>query len=123
MLDKIGEIRDCGLAGDGESGAEIIPECDAELGAGFGEAEESIAAISSAVATRAAADFSLGHLTANVVLGAVGVEGNFGPFEHHQQFGLVGVQAREQAIEGDEPGALREEDAIEACSQGSLAPG
>ena len=34
-------------------------------------------------------------------------------FEHGQQFSLVGMQAREQAIEGDETGAAAK-DAIEA---------
>ncbi len=123
MPDNIGEVWEVGLAGDGESGAEIVPERDAELGAGFGEAEEGVAAIASGVAACSAADFSLDDLAADVVLRAVGVEGNFGPFEHHQQLGLVGMEAREQAIEGDEARAPLEEDTIEPRSQRGPATG
>ena len=84
MPDNIGEVWEVGLAGDGESGAEIVPERDAELGASFGEAEKGVAAIAPGVAACSAADFSLDDLAADVVLRAVGMEGNFGPFEHHQ---------------------------------------
>jgi hypothetical protein len=34
---------------DGESIAKVIPECDFELGAGFGEAEEGVAAVTTDV--------------------------------------------------------------------------
>src|SRR2546426_12498949 len=63
---------------------------------------------------------ALGHLTADVVLRTVGVERNFGPLEHHQQLGLVGVEASEQPVEGDEAGAAGG-DAGEASPQGGLA--
>ena len=66
--------------------------------------------------------FALGDLAADVVLRAVGVERDFGPVEHHQQFGLVGVQPGEQAVEGDEAGPALE-DAVEAGAQGGLARG
>ena len=41
---------------------------------------------------------------------------DIGPVEHAEQFGLVGVQPREQAIEGDEAGPATK-DAIEARAQ------
>src|SRR5215204_3685885 len=121
--DNVWEVWDVGLAGDCQSGAEIIPECNAELGAGFGEAEEGVATVSPGITSCAAADFSLGDLASDVVLRAVGVERNFGSFEHHQQLGLVGVKACEQPIEGDEAGTLVAEDAIEPRPQGGLATG
>jgi hypothetical protein len=49
------------------------------------------------------------------------VKRNFGPFEHHQQFGFVGMQPCQQAVEGDEAG-LAGEDAVEPCRQGGPAP-
>jgi hypothetical protein len=39
-----------------------------------------------------AADFALGDLAANVVLGTVDVQRDIAPFEHPQQFALVGAQ-------------------------------
>src|SRR5215207_9151283 len=106
---------------DGEAGAEIIPEGDAELCAGFAEAEEGVAAVATGVASCAAADLAFGDLAADVVLRTVGVQRDFGPIEHHEQLALVGMEASEQAVEGDEAGAARE-DAIEASSQNGLAP-
>src|SRR5229473_2828346 len=40
--DEFREVGDGSVSGDIEPGTEIIPEGDAELGAGFGEAEEGI---------------------------------------------------------------------------------
>ena len=51
------------------------------------------------------------------------MEGNFGPFEHQQQLGRVGVEAREQAIEGSEASALLKKDTIEPRSQRRPATG
>ena len=48
------------------SGAEVVPECDFELGAGLGEGEEGIAAVSPEIAARAAADLSPGHVATDV---------------------------------------------------------
>ena len=55
----------------------------------------------------------------NVVFGAVGVQRDIGPFEHPEQFGLVGAQAGEQTVEGGEAG-LAAEDAIEPRRPGRL---
>ena len=55
-------------AWDGEAVAEVIPERDFELGAGFGEAEESVAAVTTDVAASAGADLSPRHLAADVIL-------------------------------------------------------
>jgi hypothetical protein len=48
------------------------------------------------------------------------VQRDFRSREHHQQLGLVGMEAFEQLVEGDEPG-LEREDAIEPRLQGRLA--
>jgi hypothetical protein len=50
------------------------------------------------------------------------VQRDFGSIEYHQQFGLVGMEPREQAVERDEAGLARE-DAVEPRPQLSLACG
>ena len=96
------------------------PKCDFELGAGLGEAEEGVAAVPAKITARAAAELSPGDVAADVVFRSVSVQGDFGSIEHHQQFGLVGVEPREQAVEGDEAGLARE-DVVEPRPQRSLA--
>ena len=88
-------------AGDGEAVAKVIPERDFELGAGFGEAEKGIAAVTTDIAAGAGADLAPGDVAADVVLRSVGVQRDFGSVEHHQQLGLVGVEPHEQAVEFD----------------------
>jgi hypothetical protein len=112
MLDEVWKKGNCRTTWDGETIAEIVPEGDAELRTGLGEAEKSIAAIAAGVAAGAAADLSLGDLAADVVLRSVGVERDLGPVVDEEQFGLVGVKSGEQAVEGDEIGAAPE-DAVE----------
>ena len=101
--------------------SQIVPEGDAELGAGLGETEEGIAAVAPGIAAGAAADLALGDVAADVVLRTVGVQRALGPIEDNQQFGLVGVQPLEQAVEGNKAGCALE-DPIEARPQGGLAP-
>ena len=72
--DQVGQVRDSGLAGDAEPGAEVVPEAEAKLGAGFGQAEEGIPAVAARIAASATADFAPGDLGADVVLRAVGVQ-------------------------------------------------
>ena len=55
-------IQAAGYLPDGEPCAEIVPEGDAELATGLGEAEKGIAAIAAAIVARTAADLALGHL-------------------------------------------------------------
>ena len=105
---------------DGESVAEVIPERDFELGAGFGEAEKRIATVTTDIAAGAGADLAPGDVAADVVLRSVGVQRDFGSVEHHQQLGLVGVEPHEQAVEHDEAG-LALEDAVEPRPQRGLA--
>jgi hypothetical protein len=100
--------------------AEIVPERNFELGAGLCEAEKGVSAIPADVTAGAAAELSPGDVTADVVFRSVGMQRNFGPLEHHQQFGLVGMEPGEQAVEGDEAGLARE-DAVELRLQLSLA--
>ncbi|HET6190924.1 MAG TPA: hypothetical protein VFE59_28465, partial [Trebonia sp.] len=99
-LDEVWQVRDDGAAGDAEPGAQVVPECDAELPAGLGEPQEGVAAVAADVALGSAADLTLGHLTADVVFRAVGVQRYFGAVEYLQQFRLVGVQPLQQAIKG-----------------------
>ena len=106
---------DC-VPGDLEPAAQIIPDRDAELVAGFAEAEESIAAIPPDVTPRSAADLPPRDVASDVILRSVGVQRNFRPFEHHQQLGLVGIQPRKQAIQRDEAGAAQE-DTVETPAQ------
>src|SRR6266852_3551508 len=67
--DEFREVGEGSVSGDIEPGTEIIPEGDAELGAGFGEAEEGIPAVASGIAAGAAADFAFGDVAADVVFG------------------------------------------------------
>ena len=98
-----------------------MPEWYAELGAGLGEAEEGVSAVSTGVASGAAADLAFGDLAADIVFRAVGVERDLGAVEHHQQLGFVGVQACQQSIESDEAGAAQE-DPVELAGQDGFAP-
>jgi hypothetical protein len=80
------ERSDHGLARHLEPAAQIVSEADPEFGAGFGEAKERISVVTAKVASGSGADLSPRDLTPDIVLRSVGVEGNFGPFQHHQQF-------------------------------------
>ena len=120
MPDEAGEVGDLTMGRDGEAVAEIIPKEDAELGASLDDAEEGVAAIAADIAAGATADLAPGHVAADVVLRSVGVQRDLGSVEHHQQFGFVGVEPREQTVEGDEAGLARE-DAIEPRPHCGLA--
>ena len=111
--DEVWQGRNEVLTGNPKPAAEIVPECDAEFGAGLGKAEEGIAAIATEVTAGSRTEFAAGNLATDVVLGAVGMQRRLGAVEHHEQFVLVGMQPREQTIEGDETGAVAE-DAIES---------
>src|SRR3954462_8667432 len=113
---EVGEAWNGGAAWNADPVAEIVPEGDAELLAGLGKAEEGIPAVAAKIALGAAADLALGHLAADVVFGAVGVQRDLWMVEHHQQLGLVGVQPLQQAVEHDEAGAALE-DAVGAGAQ------
>ena len=104
------------MAGDVEPAAEIVPERHAVPGAGLGKAQEGIAAISTQVAACPGADLAACDLAADIVLRTIGVQRDFGPLQHHQQLCLVGVQARQKAIQGGKAGAAAE-DAVEPCPQ------
>src|SRR5712691_8521792 len=121
MLDEIGEVGNLMVGWCMEPIAEIVPEEDAELAAGLGEAEEGVAAIASGVAAGAAADFALGDVASDVAFGSVGVKGDLRAVEDEEQLGLVGMETSEQAVEGDKAGAALE-DTVEAGAQRRLAP-
>jgi hypothetical protein len=52
------------------------------------------------IAAGAAPDLSPCDVTKDVVLGAVGMQRNFGAVDHLEQFRLVGMKSCEQAVEG-----------------------
>jgi hypothetical protein len=114
--DEIWKLRDGGAAADAESGAKIIPKGNAELPACLSEPEKRVAAVATDVAVGSAADVAFGHLAADVIFRAVGVQRNFRVIEHHQQFVFVGVQPLQQTVKGDEA-CTPLKDAIEARSQ------
>jgi hypothetical protein len=60
-----------------------VPKGDFELGAGFGQTEEGVSAVTTDITARAAADLSPGDVAADVVLRSVGVQRNLGSVEHH----------------------------------------
>src|ERR1700691_3555138 len=118
--DDFGEGGDVPATGDFEAGAEIVPEFDSELAAGLVEAEEGVAAVAADVGAGSSADLALGDLAADIVLGAVGVQRDIGPFEHLEQFALVGSLTGQQTIESGEAGLVAE-DAVEPRRQDRLA--
>ncbi len=94
--------------------AKILPEADALLGAGFHEPEERIAAIAPQIGAGAGGDFTPGHLAADIVFRAVGVQRVLGPLQHRQQLFFLGAGPRQQP---GERGKARSggKDAIEAA--------
>ena len=54
--DEAGQIGDGNLARDGEPVAEIVPESEAELGTGLGQAEEGVTTLASGIAVGPTAD-------------------------------------------------------------------
>jgi hypothetical protein len=62
-------------AWDLEAGAEIVPEADAELGAGLHQAEDDVAGNTAGLGAGAAGALAAGDDGAQVVLGVVGVQG------------------------------------------------
>jgi len=72
VLDDVWQEADFGVARNGEPCAEVVPEGDAELGAGLAEAEEGVAAIAADIAAGSAADFSPCDLAADIVFRSVG---------------------------------------------------
>jgi hypothetical protein len=120
--DDLREGRHQGLVRYAKAAAEIVPEGNPQFCAGLGEAEEGIATVASDIAARASADLSSGDLAANIPLGIVRMQRDVGAIEHGQQFVLVGMQPRQQAIQRDEAGAAAE-DAVEAGAKLSAAAG
>src|ERR1700722_8186112 len=93
-----------------EPATQIVPQREAELVAGFGQSKKRIAAIAANIAAGSCADLAPGHVAADVVLRAVGVQRDLRLLQHPQQLRLVG-------IERDEAGATQE-DAVEPRAQG-----
>ena len=104
-----------------EPAAQIILDCDTQFVAGLGKAQKSVAAIPADLTPGSGADLPPCDVTADVVFRSVGMERDFRPLQHHQQFGLVGVQPRQQAVQRDEASTAKE-DAVEACAQRPSPP-
>src|SRR5947209_19446029 len=102
--------------------SEIIPERDAQLGAGMHQTKKRVAAITAGIAAGPAADLALDDVAADVALRTVGVQRNLRPVEHHQQLGFIGMQPLEQAIEGGKSGAPVE-NAVKAGAHLAAASG
>ncbi len=109
LADDLGEIWDRIGAWHLEAGAKVVPEGDAEFPAGLHEAEEGILGLLSGLGAGAAGDLAPRDLTADVVLRAVGVEGDLGAVEDDQQLLLVGLETGQQAVQGGVAGAGRKE--------------
>src|SRR6476619_1581018 len=75
---EVGQVGSLGL-GHVKSSAKVVPERDAQLGAGQQQAEESIAAVTAVVRACAAGDLAPDHLRAQVALGTIGVQGQLWP--------------------------------------------
>jgi hypothetical protein len=96
--------------------AEVIPEADGLLGAGFHEAQERVTAIAPQVAAGSGGDFAPRYLAADIVFRAVGVQWDLRPLQHREQVFFLGMQPRQQPVER---GKVRRsgKDAVEAVSQ------
>ena len=86
------------VSGDAEAIAEVGPEGDGVLLAGFLERQEGIAASSAVLSAGAAADLADSHRVADILLRAVGVERHLGAFEGDQQFAFAPLEAGKRRI-------------------------
>jgi len=75
------------------------------LAQGLAKPQKGVTAIAPRIAACVGADLPPGDMAADIVLGPVGTQRCVGAVEHHQQRRLVGVQPRQQAVQGDEAGA------------------
>src|SRR5271166_2209700 len=114
---------DDGVPSDFEPAPQIIPDREADFVTGLGETKERIAAITADLATRSGADLPSGDVTANVVLRTVGVQRDFWPVQHHQQFAFVRMQPGQQAVKRDETGATAEDTVEPGTQRERPAPG
>ena len=95
------------MGGDAEAIAEVGPEGDGVLLAGFLERQEGVAASSAVLAAGAAADLAEGHRVPDILLRAVGVERHLRALERDQQLGLAPLEAGECGIELGKAGSAR----------------
>ena len=92
MPDEIGEPGHALGVRDFESGAQVVPERNGELGAGFQQAEEGIARLLAGGGAGLTRDPAFGDEAADGVLRAVGVQRDVWPVEDPQQLVLVGAE-------------------------------
>jgi hypothetical protein len=78
LPDEVRKVWNGRFVFDLEPCAEIVPENDAQFGAGLGQTEESVAAI------------------------AAGMERDVGSLENPEEFEFVGLQPLQEAVERDE---------------------
>ena len=88
--DQFWQRDDFGNALDVEPVAEIVEERDAKFLAGLHQSEKDITRVAARFGPCAAGDFALGDMAADVVLRAVGMQRDLGPFEDAQELGFPG---------------------------------
>jgi hypothetical protein len=76
-----------------------VKERDAELAAGLQETQHDIARGPACIAHGATGDFSLGHASADVVFGTIGVERDLRTLQHPEQLEFASMKPRKEAIQ------------------------
>ena len=79
--------------------AEIVPERQAELLAGFHQAEHAVARLPTIATDRATGDLPLDDKAAQISLRRIGMKWGFRPLQHPQQFRLAALQPNQQFVE------------------------
>ena len=81
------------MIGNAKPVAEVVPEGQTKLFAGLHEAEHVIAGDTPIPALGAAGDFAFDDATAQIVLGGIGAQRDFGSFNNLEPFFLAAQQA------------------------------
>lgn len=95
-------------ASDAEAASEVLEERDAELSAGFHQAEQDVPSLAAGLSDGSARDLAFDDDRPDVVFGPIGVERNFGAVQHPQQVGLLLAQPTQQLVERDVAANLAE---------------
>src|SRR5262245_26151800 len=97
-----------------------MPKGQAELVTGLHETKKRVPTVTTEIGSCAAADFAFSGVTSDVVLRDIGVQWDLWPIQDHKQFLLLGMEALEEAVQGDKAGASAEQ-IVEASAQLRLA--
>lgn len=116
LADEVGEVGNAGGTLGAEAGAEIVPAAEAELGAGFHELEEGVAAARPA-SERVPPESLRRMTTARRSLSASKVvQRHLRAVERQQELVAICVEPRQQPVEGGKAGAGAEQP-VEAVSK------